>query len=385
MSSRGFLIAICCVLWLASGCDEDTPAGPNLDAGWPTDDGGTIAELDGGVTITEDGGGTWICKKTTCNGQLLQCGDCIDNDGDGKVDSRDPGCDGPCDNTEAGWTPDDSGVVQVGDGSVVIAEDGGVKWVCHLTTCAGKLLECGDCIDNDGDGKVDWKDLECLGPCDNTEGPALIGGIGGGTSSNCKVDCYFDYGNGSGWDDCIWDHKCDPLEPEQAWGCIYDSSMVGTKKCPVTQSAECGQKCLPFTPNGCDCFGCCTFPALAGKGPGGSDGYVWIGAMDSTTKQGTCTFEDILDTAKCPRCTPIMGCHNACGKCEICIGKPTLPPECYQKPDGGVGDGGGAADGGVPPLEQCPGGQQPCGLPGQALCQQGTYCISGCCIKLVIE
>ncbi|NCT11979.1 MAG: hypothetical protein GW767_04415, partial [Rhodobacterales bacterium] len=59
--------------------------------------------------------------------------------------------------------------VQVHDGGVVIVEDGGATIICYKTTCAGKLLECGDCVDNDGDGLVDWRDPECLGPCDNTE------------------------------------------------------------------------------------------------------------------------------------------------------------------------------------------------------------------------
>jgi hypothetical protein len=102
-------------------------------------------------------------------------------------------------------------------------------------------------------------------------------------------------------------------------------------------------------------------------------------------KQGTCTFADILDTTKCPRCTPIDGCLNACGKCEICIGKTTLPPECFQQPDGGIGDSGVGYEAGVPPSQQCPGGEQPCGLPGQAACPQGFYCISGCCIKVEID
>jgi hypothetical protein len=284
-----------------------------------------------------------------------------------------------------GWTSND-GPVKVTDSQVVVTNDSGGKWVCNITKCGGKPQQCGDCIDNDGDGKVDYKDPECLGPCDNTEGPALIGGIGGQTSSNCVVDCYFDYGNGAGNDQCWWDHRCDPLEPEKAWGCTYDAKLLGTNKCPKTQPKQCTDYCLPYTPNGCDCWGCCTFPALKGLGPGGSDGYVWIGAMDPTTKKGTCTLKDVLDQTKCPRCTPIQACNNPCGHCEICIGKPTLPPDCYKKPDAGPGkDSTVPQEAGVPPTQQCPGGEQPCGLPGQAPCQAGYYCISGCCIKVTIN
>jgi len=340
----------------------------------------------------------WICA-----GALLAFISACDDDtsgitldsttaGDAAGDANSQIGDGGTKLDKNGWVPND-GPITVTDSQVVVTSDGGGSWICNITKCAGKTLECGDCQDNDGDGLVDWKDPECLGPCDNTEGPALIGGVGGGTASNCKVDCYFDYGNGAGNDNCLWDHKCDPLEPEKPWGCTYDSAMVGGIKCPVPQSTLCAKRCLPFTPNGCDCFGCCTFPALKGLGPGGGDGYVWIGAMDTTTKQGTCTFKEILDQAKCPRCTPVAGCNNPCGTCEICIGKPTLPPECFKKPDAGVAGDAAAgkdsstttADAGVPPSLQCPGGEQPCSLPGQAPCASGYYCISGCCIKVDIQ
>jgi len=108
---------------------------------------------------------------------------------------------------------------------------------------------------------------------------------------------------------------------------------------------------------------------------------VWIGAKDANNN-GTCTFAAIKDPKKCPPCTIVPGCYNPCGKCELCVGKTTLPPECYQKPtDGGTS----TVDAGVPPTLQCPGGQQPCGLPGQLPCAQGYYCISGCCIKVDIQ
>jgi hypothetical protein len=109
----------------------------------------------------------------------------------------------------------------------------------------------------------------------------------------------------------------DPLEPEVP-KCSYESSLVGTKKCPTVQSVLCTNTCLPYTPNGCDCFGCCTFPALKGKGPGGTDVYVWIGAMDAQN-QGTCTLASVTDPKKCPVCTPVGNCLNTCGPCEVCF------------------------------------------------------------------
>ena len=269
---------------------------------------------------------------------------------------------------------DTQNTVIVTDEAVEIVEPDGTVVICYETICDGRLLECGDCVDNDGDGKADARDRECLGPCDNTEGPALISDVGGVTGSTCHVDCYFDYGNGigTGSDDCWWDHQCDPLEPEQAV-CPYDEKRADNEKfCPDEQSERCGEVCLPFTPNGCDCFGCCTFPELAGLGPDGGDGYVWIGAKDERNN-GTCTFDDILDTSKCPRCTPIPGCLNDCGTCELCIGKTELPEECYDTPDGDV-----------PDTSQCPDGSTPCGLPDQPSCASGYFCISGCCKSTAI-
>ena len=142
---------------------------------------------------------------------------------------------------------------------------------------------------------------------------------------------------------------------------------------------------MPLTPNGCDCFGCCTFPQLAGQGPGGADAFVWIGATDASNN-GTCTFADILDTTKCPRCTPVPGCYNPCDKCELCIGKTTLPAECYaprQRPKVEAG----AANASTPACPRrcsAPAASSPAGSRARRLPDR-LYCITGCCIKPKIE
>ncbi len=248
----------------------------------------------------------------------------------------------------------DGGGGDSGIPGVVITGDGGT-WTCTPVLCAGKSLECNDCIDNDGDGESDSRDPECLGPCDNTEGPGLESGVGGTSANSCGVDCYFDFGNGPGNDNCMWDHRCDPLQPELPT-CGYDASMVGTKSCPPTQVQLCAQVCMPFTPNGCDCFGCCT---LQNAGPGGvGPRDVWIGAMASN--QSTCTLADRADGTKCPSCTKVDNCSNPCNACEVCVGSPPPGPNCT----GGM---------------QCAAGYQACGLPGQADCASGSYCVTGCC------
>jgi hypothetical protein len=265
------------------------------------------------------------------------------------------------------------GPIQIIDGGILIHDDGGT-FTCYQTTCNGHLLACGDCIDNDGDGLIDFRDPECLGPCDNTEDPALTAGVGGETGGPCLSDCYFDFGNGPGNDDCHWDHRCDPLEvapnyPPEGMSCAYDSSRVGGKTCPATQSMQCHDYCRPLTPNGCDCFGCCTFPQIPGM-------FVWIGSVQNGTNIGSCTFKDLTDPTKCKPCTPVMDCFNDCKHCELCLGKTELPPDCFP-PDGGVDGGPDAGDAG-PPL-RCDPSIQPCGLPTDPDCPSGFYCITGCC------
>ncbi|MBI2896881.1 MAG: hypothetical protein HYY06_25205, partial [Deltaproteobacteria bacterium] len=287
--------------------------------------------------------------------------------------------DGDSDRDGGGWDVEDGGPIEVRDGGVEITDDGGT-FVCYVTICDGHELECGNCRDDDGDGRVDWRDRECLGPCDNTEGPALNADIGGETGGPCRADCYFDFGNGPGNDDCLWDHRCDPLAvapdfPPEGEGCAFDADRVGSRDCPADQSEQCLTVCPPLTPNGCDCFGCCTFPELSGA-------FVWIGALDDDN-QGTCTFDLVDDPTACPPCTPVEDCFNDCGPCEICLGKDELPPGCDQDGDrdgGVVGADGGVpiADGGVPPA-RCDPGVQECGQPGDELCARDYYCVTGCC------
>ncbi len=112
------------------------------------------------------------------------------------------------------------GVVGTG-GTGVVSGTGGSSGECHIIQCAGRVTDCGNCIDDDEDGLVDNDDPECLGPCDNYEGEELLSGVGGETGEQCKADCYFDFGNGAGNDDCHWSRSCDPLEPKVQ--CTYDA------------------------------------------------------------------------------------------------------------------------------------------------------------------
>ncbi|MGK3994971.1 hypothetical protein [Sorangium sp. So ce1024] len=284
------------------------------------------------------------------------------------------------------------------------AGGGGIPTPTTTVACQGKIYQCGDLIDNDGDGLLDAQDPDCLGPCDNTE-DSYYGGIPGQAGPACTVDCYFDQDSGSGNDDCHWNHQCDPNEvapgyhPESSNGamCAYNpaASTPGAqgKSCSELnrkQSDLCHATCGPLTPNGCDCFGCCELPA-------GSGLYVWLGSDADGTGQGSCSRDSISDPSRCEPCTPVDACLNECGRCELCLGKDTLPADCFETGTGGGGVGGGGVGGGgaggAPGTGgsgtggdaggQCAPGVQPCGLAGQDPCAADHYCITGCCQPVV--
>jgi hypothetical protein len=247
-----------------------------------------------------------------------------------------------------------------GCGQTCDPQAGGCGNFCSIKTCQGKVYACGDCLDNDGDCKIDDADGQCLGPCDNTE-DSFFGGIPGQNNSPCKSDCYFDQDTGSGNDDCYWSHKCDPLEvapayPPEGSQCSYNpgASIPGyggsCSQAFSAQSAECLGYCGPLTPNGCDCFGCCEIP--------GAPTTVWLGS-ENPSGTGSCNINTVNNPAMCKPCTQVQACLNTCAHCEICVGKPELPPDCV--------------------LQQCPAGSDPCGLPGQPSCPDGSTCITGCC------
>lgn len=220
---------------------------------------------------------------------------------------------------------------------------------CAPALCEGKLYLCANCIDDDADGKLDAEDPDCLGPCDNTEDRLELG-IPGAGNAPCKRDCYFDKDSGAGNDDCAYDLRCDPLSPEPI-DCKYANPPPPNAGCDAKPSSTCLQVCKNLTPNGCDCFGCCELP-------GGSGNFVYIGTTDASDVP-TCTIAGAKDPSKCAKCTPMLECFDSCDKCELCLGKDTLPPECQ-------------------PEDQCPGGTA-CGLPGQPPCPAGEYCLTGCC------
>ena len=79
-----------------------------------------------------------------------------------------------------------------------------------------------------------------------------------------------------------------------------------------------------------------------------------------------CTIETADDPSVCKPCNKNHSCEKGCGECQLCLGKTTVPDYCTS-------------------TQQCPGGDQACGLPGQPDCPAGAWCLTGCCVFVQIN
>jgi hypothetical protein len=101
-----------------------------------------------------------------------QCGDGIDNDGDGLIDlGQDPGCTSPSDNSELNNLAQCSdGVDNDGDGLVDFPNDPGCDSATDNLESNRANTQCADGIDNDNDGFTDFpNDPGCFSLADNSE------------------------------------------------------------------------------------------------------------------------------------------------------------------------------------------------------------------------
>ena len=215
--------------------------------------------------------------------------------------------------------------------------DAGVV-LCGEAPCA-----CANGRDDDGDGFIDGFDAECTGPYDQDEATFATGEVKTG-NPNCD-DCFFD-GNPSSQDD-----GCDVAARCKVDGTFGDAPGSCYTCEPTTR---CVNSCLPRTPNGCDCFGCCEVQ--------GTNASLAIQLVD------TCSLGVLEDERLCPRCVPSTDCRNACGPCELCPGKTLadLPSECA-----GVGGPGFTCEDG-----------EVCTNDGE--CPGLGYCALGCCVPILL-
>lgn len=102
------------------------------------------------------GGGSLTGEITSRKTYLGECKDGVDNDGDGAIDSKDPGC-------KKGAANDES---NCGDGVC----EGVTEYYgnCPLD-CGEGQTECDDKYDNDDDGLIDLADPGCSSEKDTSE------------------------------------------------------------------------------------------------------------------------------------------------------------------------------------------------------------------------
>lgn len=152
-------------------------------------------------------------------------------------------------------------VAAIGDQVGSEGDDGGT---CVVSECEGKVLACGDCVDNDQDGVSDAADPDCWGECHDSEeswSPRQL----------CSNEsCFFDRNCGLGNDD----------------------------------------ECVLVTPNGCDCHGCCEVGARSTP--------VFLGTRDENDDP-TCSAETASEPAACASCVLDEACFNACEAGERCL------------------------------------------------------------------
>ncbi|HEX6274684.1 MAG TPA: hypothetical protein VFZ53_16695 [Polyangiaceae bacterium] len=219
---------------------------------------------------------------------------------------------------------------------------GGADW-CSTGGCI-----CNNGLDDDGDGLVDGLDPECTGPLDDDEG-SFSTGIPGDNRDPKWQDCFFDGNSGAGDDKCRYSTDC-----------LYGTLSQDDPDCQASQA--CIDYCRRLTPNGCDCFGCCTVQDLDG-----SELDVVIG--------GSCSLDTLDDESVCVRCTKTTECGNDCGECELCPGKTVddLPDSCMPPPppDGGT----------PPPPNTCDNGETVCSA--EIPCPTEYFCSLGCCLPIV--
>jgi hypothetical protein len=224
--------------------------------------------------------------------------------------------------------------------------------------CTPGGAQCSNCIDDDGDGRIDGFDTQCTGPLDNDEA-TFATGIPGDNKDAVDQDCFFDGNSGSGNDGCSI-HVCCLLGAKTVAECPIGANRFDPNQCGMV-SQKCIDHCGKLAPPGCDCFGCCKVCDPVSN----QCAIVLINPLDSVG----CTPETLFDPTKCLTCEQHLECGNpTCGEpgsCILCPGQDPadLPPTCNG-------------------MNTCPNGEQSCLMDSN--CPEQSYCTSGCCVAVIL-
>ncbi|HUH04202.1 MAG TPA: hypothetical protein VML75_19525, partial [Kofleriaceae bacterium] len=114
-----------------------------------------------------------IFALSSCaDGQSAECGDGIDNDGDGLIDAADPAClaGGDRESPDPYFPACSDGLDNDGDGLIDFPEDPGCDTGEDDDESNPRVPQCRDGIDNDGDGLIDYpNDPGCFISASNSE------------------------------------------------------------------------------------------------------------------------------------------------------------------------------------------------------------------------
>ena len=116
--------------------------------------------------------------------------------------------------------------------------------------------QCADCIDNDGDGKIDAFDPECAGPLDNDE--ATFGTGIPGDNQDAQAGLLFDGNSGPATT------SAPGTGATRRTSARPRAPTIRLQEPPGTPARGVPDFCAPLAPNGCDCFGCCSVPKADG-------------------------------------------------------------------------------------------------------------------------
>ncbi|MBK9033217.1 MAG: hypothetical protein IPL61_18420 [Myxococcales bacterium] len=213
--------------------------------------------------------------------------------------------------------------------------------------------ECNNCIDDDGDGRIDGQDIECTGALDDDE-RSFATGIPGDNIDTVHQDCFFDGNSGSGNDGCDI-HVCCLLGAPDRASCPFGANQYDPAECTTPQTQACIGLCAPLAPPGCDCFGCCTICDPTTD--------VCRDILTNPAVAPNCDAQHLDDPVACPSCVQRTDCGTPCDPemCILCPGQDPsdLPTSCMGS-------------------NMCPAGQATCS-PTMA-CASGQFCSNGCCI-----